>query len=651
MRYGIISIALLFLQWPALSFPGQTLENSEAATSKGRQVAAIIGDSQFRHDGRISCLEFSRDGQWVVSGGSEGIVKVWNATDGSLKRSLNCEAPIVAIAIKDEVHALDNRNVLHHLPLTAETATRQSNLVPALTEFAREFVFPDVSGFVASSLYAFDDGTFGALYSAAWVRVSGSGRLLSESRRVSSPVAIKRSSGDLATFEFPEITVDNAADRTKKVVVTTMVEEGEWLLYRMQLSLDERHLLCCWRRRRFAVPSETEFAVELLNLTTHKSSGLTLLPESCRPHLFVSLGDSKWLIGGEVYFAQLAAVDGGKAELRVFENDSRPGLPVVAWSSTAARFAVALGGFHFAVLKSIDLGDADKLKLASWHPERIDHGRQSIVVSGNSCLARIDLATGATLVGMALKSELLCPIAFDEKGTRCLVVTLKHIAVYDTETLRVVAECPNRWSQVKCCALSPRCGQALIFEDKVGHILSVEERFAERSQHRFGSQAKSFVFSPDESKVAAILSPSGGDRCVVWSWRQAPSDVAVIHDSANATDVMFRPNSQGLYMLGRGPKTPSHDATCTLYRVDLMEATTMKVCEVLGHRFVTRQVVGHDRIRIWSSKSGVQEVDGNNGSIVKVHGVDGFITSHDLQLGVSVRNDGRLAIYRNKLTK
>lgn len=67
------------------------IEVFDRATSARKSIKA--------HDGWVNCIVSTTDGAWLVSGGGDGIVKIWDPGSWKPLHSLRCRAAVIAIAV------------------------------------------------------------------------------------------------------------------------------------------------------------------------------------------------------------------------------------------------------------------------------------------------------------------------------------------------------------------------------------------------------------------------------------------------------------------------------------------------------------------------------------------------------------------------
>ncbi|MGH9846115.1 MAG: WD40 repeat domain-containing protein [Blastocatellia bacterium] len=89
--FGYLRLAALVLSLllaalaSACSRSGANALAGKDATASARPELAL----QLGHGGELLTLAFSPDGKWFVSGGGDGMIKIWDARTGALKRTLN----------------------------------------------------------------------------------------------------------------------------------------------------------------------------------------------------------------------------------------------------------------------------------------------------------------------------------------------------------------------------------------------------------------------------------------------------------------------------------------------------------------------------------------------------------------------------------
>jgi WD40 repeat protein len=88
----ILSLAALLLA-PVVSAAAPVPRNDGQGSPLPEHAVARFGTLHFRHGGTITALDVSRDGKYVVSGGHDRTVRVWDAETGKLLRSFTCDAP------------------------------------------------------------------------------------------------------------------------------------------------------------------------------------------------------------------------------------------------------------------------------------------------------------------------------------------------------------------------------------------------------------------------------------------------------------------------------------------------------------------------------------------------------------------------------
>lgn len=54
------------------------------------------------HTGPVACVAFTRDGQWVISGGDDATVKLWDRKTGTIQHSLEIGGPVQALAVSPD---------------------------------------------------------------------------------------------------------------------------------------------------------------------------------------------------------------------------------------------------------------------------------------------------------------------------------------------------------------------------------------------------------------------------------------------------------------------------------------------------------------------------------------------------------------------
>src|SRR5579871_1856328 len=97
-RLTSVSSWCLAIAWACLACaslrcqPPPEANGGRRADGKGGKLPVVYGTSRWRHPGRVTCVAYSPDGDRVISGGSEGFLRVWDRKTGTEVRAIRGNA-------------------------------------------------------------------------------------------------------------------------------------------------------------------------------------------------------------------------------------------------------------------------------------------------------------------------------------------------------------------------------------------------------------------------------------------------------------------------------------------------------------------------------------------------------------------------------